>query len=169
MERHAAGVVNLAFRFLGSRPDAEEAAQEVFLRLYQRPPPLGPSTKLFTWLYRVTANLCIDLLRKRKTAPVTLSLEEEPPGGEGLSLSEELAAPAAAVPREQVARAELAAAARRAVLSLPFSLRAPLILSTLEGLPHGEIGQILRISPKAVERRLARARELLKARLSPHL
>ena len=66
MERHAAGVVNLASRFLGSRPDAEEVAQEVVLRLYQHPPRLDPSTKLFTWLYRVTVNLCIDLLRRRK-------------------------------------------------------------------------------------------------------
>lgn len=168
MERYAGPVTAIAFRFLGSRPDAEEAAQDVFLRLYQRPPHLAPEAKLFTWIYRVTVNRCLDLLRGRRRAPVMLSLEgsgepgEDPPAGH-------LAVSSAPTPREQVARSEMYALTRRAVASLPEKLRSPLLLSTVEELSQEEVGRILRISPKAVERRIHRARELLKARLAPHL
>ncbi|MBI3323622.1 MAG: RNA polymerase sigma factor [Candidatus Omnitrophica bacterium] len=169
-ERYAGPVINLAYRFLDSRPDAEEAAQEVFVRLYQSPPQLGPSAKLFTWLYRVTANLCIDMLRRRRRAPQMVSLEEAAaPGDEGQPLREELIAGPSESPRQRLARSELAAAARRAIAGLPMEMRAPLVLSTLEELSHAEIAQILGVSPKAVERRIARARDLLKARLQPYL
>ncbi|MBI3615008.1 MAG: sigma-70 family RNA polymerase sigma factor [Candidatus Omnitrophica bacterium] len=171
MERHASGVINLAYRFLGTVADAEDVTQEVFLRLYQNPPRLDPSGKLFTWLYRVTVNRCLDLLRKRPREAKVLSLDEPLAGGEesGATLADRLAAPAGGSARDQMVQAELAALTRRAVASLPAALRRPLILSTFEQLSHQEIGRILRLSPKAVERRLARARELLKARLSPHL
>ena len=171
MERHASGVIHLAYRFLGTLADAEDVAQEVFLRLYQNPPRLDPSGKLFTWLYRVTVNRCLDLLRKRPRDAKLFSLDEPLPGGEesGATLGQNLPAPAGGSPRDQLVQTELAALTRRAVASLPLSLRQPLILSTFEELSHQEIGRILGLSPKAVERRIARARELLKARLSPHL
>lgn len=171
LERYGGPVVNLAYRFLNSRPDAEEIAQEVFLRLYQRPPKLEPSTRLFTWIYRVTANLCLDALRRQRRRPgvVSLDLPADPEELEGEPLREKLPHPSGVTPREQMARSELAAATRRAVAGLPEALRAPLVLSTLEELPHEAIGQILGLTPKAVERRIARARELLKARLQPFL
>ena len=171
LERYSRPVVNLAYRFLESRPDAEEVAQEVFLRLYQHPPKLAPAVKLFTWLYRVTANRCVDLLRRRRRRPVEvpLDLPAEPAGEEGLTLAETLASPPGASAREQVAKAELAAAARRAIAGLPEKLRIPLLLSTFQELSHSEIGQTLGLSSKAVERRLTRARELLKTRLQPYL
>jgi len=171
LERYGGPVMNLAFRFLGSRADAEEIAQEAFLRLYQRPPRLDPSARLFTWIYRVTVNLCLDALRRRGRAPQTVSLDlpADPEGQEGDPLRERLPHPSGATPREQLARSELAAATRRAVAALPQSLRAPLVLSTFEELPQEAIGQILGLSTKAVEHRLARARALLKSRLAPFL
>ncbi|MBI3333209.1 MAG: sigma-70 family RNA polymerase sigma factor [Candidatus Omnitrophica bacterium] len=171
MERHASGVINLAYRFLGTVADAEDVAQDVFFRLYQHPPRLSPSGKLFTWLYRVTVNRCLDLLRQRPAGGKLLSLDEPPAGGEESErpLAEKLAAPAGSSARDQAVQAEMVTLTRRAIAALPVPLRLPLILSTFEELSHEEIGQILGLSPKAVERRLARARELLKQRLAPHL
>lgn len=171
MERYGSGVINLAYRFLGSQADAEDAAQDVFLRLYQHPPQLTPSGKLFTWLYRVTVNRCLDLIRRRPQGAKFLSLDEPLPGGEESDtvLAEKVPAPAGTSPMDQMVQVELVTLTRRAVLSLPLALRVPLILAAFEELPHEGIGDILGLSPKAVERRLARARELLKARLSPHL
>ncbi len=166
MDRYAGPVVNLAHRFLNNRADAEEIGQEVFLRLYQHPPHLDPSSKLFTWLYRVTVNLCLDRLRGRARVPPLDSLDQ-PEEGQA-SLAEKVAGPSSAHPREKAATAELAEAARRAVSSLPEPLRASLLLS-LEELSHSEIARILEISPKAVEHRLSRARALLKTRLQPYL
>ena len=171
MERYGSGVINLAYRFLGTVADAEDAAQDVFLRLYQHPPQLAPSGKLFTWLYRVTVNRCLDLLRQRPQGAKILSLDEPLPGGEEseTTLAEKLPAPAGTSPRDQMVQAELVTLTRRAVLSLPLALRAPLILSAFEELSHEGIGEILGLSPKAVERRISRARELLKTRLFPHV
>ncbi len=171
MECHAAAVINLAFRFLGSQADAEDVAQEVFLRLYQHPPLGTPVAKLSTWLYRVTVNRSLDHLRKRRSTAQTISLEapvssEEP---EGLTLAEKLPDPSGLASAERIARAEVHIMARRAVAALPFSLKAPLLLSSFEELSHEEIGRILHVSPKAVERRLSRAREILQQRLQPYL
>lgn len=171
MERHAGGVINLAYRFLGNVADAEEIAQEVFLKLYQRPPQLPPAAKLFTWLYRVTANLCIDTLRRKPARSKMVSLET-PSGEEGaeeLPLSERLPDTSSQSPREQVAQAEASHLVRREVEALPLALRAPIVLGTFQGLSHEEIAEILGLTPKAVERRLSRARSLLKERLRPHL
>ena len=171
MDRYTDPVINLAYRFLGTQHDAEDAAQDVFLRLYLHPPDLASGTKLFTWLYRVTVNRCFDLLRGRARRPQTLSFDasSEESDLDGLSLAERLPAPFARIPRDQVAESETAAATRRAVSTLPFRLRAPLLLAVFEQLSHEEIGRVLKISPKAVERRIARARDILKTRLAPHL
>ena len=171
MECYGRPVLNIAFRLLNSRPDAEEVAQEVFLRLYQQPPRMDPSSKLFTWIYRVTVNRCLDLLRRRRRMPPILSLdaplEQEEP--EGQTFAEKLPHPSTLTPQEQAVRSELAAATRRAISTLPEKLRVPLILSTFDELSQEAIGQTLGLTPKAVERRIARARELLKARLQPYL
>lgn len=168
-ERFAGPVINVAYRFLDSRPDAEEAAQEVFVRLYRSPPRLEPTGKLFTWLYRVTVNLCLDVLRRRKRTPPMVSLDEPAvPGEEGPTLAERLSGGGDS-PSRRLARSELAAAARRAVAGLPPDLRGALVLSTLEELSHAEIAEILGTTPKAVERRISRARGILKQRLQPYL
>ena len=170
MERYAGPVVNVAFRLLGNRADAEEIAQETFLRLYQHPPHLDPSAKLFTWVYRVAVNLCLDQLRKRSRGPLFTSLDLPADAEEqGEPLAGKIPDPSAVIPRERLARSELAEAARKAIASLPAGLRAPLVLSSLEELPHSEIAQVLGLSTKAVERRISRARALLKTRLQPYL
>ena len=169
MERYAGPIVNLAYRFLGNRADAEEIAQKTFLRLYQHPPHLEPSSKLFTWLYRVAMNLCLDSLRRKSRTPPLVSLEAPAEQEEGEPLSEKVPDRATRHPREKIIGSETAEAVRRAVASLPEPLRAPLVLSALEKLSHAEIAGILGLSPKAVERRLSRARALLKQRLQPYL
>lgn len=168
MERYAGPVVNVALRFLGNRADAEEVAQETFFRLYRTPPQLEPASRLFTWLYRVAVNLCLDRLRKEGRRPPQESLDA-PAGPDETPLAERLPDRSAAAPRDKAVASDTERAVRRAVDSLPEALRAPLVLSALEGLSHSEIAQILRVSPKAVERRVARARELLKQRLAPYL
>ena len=169
MERNASLVINLAYRFLGTVADAEDVAQDVFLRLYQNPPHLAPEGKLSTWLYRVTANRCIDLLRS-KPRQEAVSIEGTPHGEEeGVSSLAQQLPDSKAGPRELVAQSELGILTRRAVAALPISLRGPLLLSAFEGISLQEIGEIFSISSKAAERRIARAREILRARLQPYL
>ena len=130
---------------------------------------MSPDTKLSTWLYRVTVNLCLDLLRKRSRRPQAVSLQSPAGDEEGFPLESRIPDPSGLTPRGRLVQEERATGVRRAVGNLPAALKAPLLLSTFEGLSQQEIASILRISPKAVERRLSRARALLKQTLTPYL
>ena len=171
LKDYAPFLIRVAAGFCGTVADAEDVVQEVLIQLYQNPPSLRPDTKLSTWLYRVTANRCIDFLRKRPASEKTISLETALPETEQASLSLGVQLPDASIrsPREQLSQTESVRAAQQAVEGLPESLRIPLLLSAIEGLSHGEIAEILKTSPKAVERRIARAREILKSRLTEYL
>lgn len=171
MERHAGRIVNFAHRLLASYADAEEVAQETFLRLYRTPPPDRAGGKLSTWLYRVAANLCIDRLRSRSRRPPMVSLDDPFPGPvrRGGRAADppplrEMVGPAPTAAEEAV-RAERQAAVREAVQALPPKLRAPLVLAVFDDLPQAEIASVLGITRKAVERRIHQARALLKRRL----
>ncbi len=169
MEQYSGPVFNLSYRFLSNRADAEEVAQEVFLKLYLHPPVLQPSVKLFTWLYRVTVNASLDALRRRKRAGIAFSTDQtyETAEGETVSPGTLLADPIG--PRTRIENRDRLRCAREAIAQLPDALKAPLILSVLEELPHSEIAVILKISPKAVERRIHRARQLLSDQLRSFL
>jgi RNA polymerase sigma-70 factor (ECF subfamily) len=162
MERYSGPVFNLAYRFLFNRADAEEIAQEVFLKLYLNPPVLKPSVKLFTWVYRVTVNASLDRLRQRKRAGVAFSIDQtdETADGEPVSAGAQLSHPENM--RTQIEQRDRLRRAREAMMALPEPLKAPLILSVVEEKSHSEIAAILKISSKAVERRIHRAREILK-------
>ena len=165
MERYSGPVFNLAYRFLFNRADAEEVAQDVFFKLYRNPPVLQPSVKLFTWIYRVTVNSSLDALRRRRRTASAFSLDQtsETEEGEPLSSGTLLADPREL--RTRLEQRDRLRVAREAIVRLPDALKAPLVLSVLEGLPHPEIAVILKITPKAVERRISRARQLLKDEL----
>ncbi len=142
----------LAWRMLGNATDAEDAAQEVLLRLWRNPPDLSDGrAQLSTWLYRVASNLCIDRLRRR--APVGLDEIPEPvdpaPGQEeitdGLRLSERVDAAIGALPERQ---------------------RLALVLTHFEGLRNTEAAEIMDITVDALESLLSRARRALRHALA---
>lgn len=142
--QYQGAVYRLALHLLGSPADAEDAVQEVFLRLYTSHKDFDGETHLRRWLLRVTANHCRDLLkspwRKRRVA---LDLIPEP----------------AVFDRPE--DGEL----YRAVMALPQGHRAVLYLFYYEDLTTKEIAQVLGLRQSAVTTRLSRARTLLKETL----
>ena len=141
-----------AVRMLGDRSEAEDIAQEAMLRLWRIAPVWRRGeAQVSTWLYRVTANLCTDQLRKRRT--VGLSEIDEP-------LDD---APGAVEGLQDRARTE---ALQRALDRLPERQRAAVVLRHLEGLSNPEIADIMHISPRAVESLTARGKSALAALLS---
>lgn len=153
-QRLAPRVFAHAMRMLGGdRAEAEDVAQEALLRLWRAAPGwrMGEA-KVTTWLYRVTANLCIDRLRRRKTGP---DLDAIPELADG--------APSAAEALQQQARAE---ALQQALNTLPDRQRQAVILRHIEGLPNPEIGEIMDIGSRAVESLVARGKRALEAALS---
>ena len=163
MERHAEKLFHYLVRALQNEDDAADLAQETFARVYQNRARFDPRQKFSTWLYAIAGNLVRDRYRWRKRHPqFSLDAAEEATGN---ALGETLPDPAPSA-SETAQKNERAEAVRRAVAALPEALRVPLILAEYEEKSHAEIGQILQCSAKAVEVRIYRARQQLRASLA---
>lgn len=144
------GVLRHAWRVLGDRDEAEDIAQEAMLRLWRQAETWrAGEAKVSTWLYRVTQNLCIDRIRKRRPS---VAIEDAP----------EPVDPDPGV-LERMAESEEARTVARAIRELPDRQRQALVLRHFEGLSNPEIGGRLDCSVEAVESLLARARRQLAA------
>jgi RNA polymerase sigma-70 factor (ECF subfamily) len=163
MDRHAEKLFNYLVRCLQNEDDAADAAQETFVKVYQSRARFDPDQKFSTWLYAIAANLVKDRYRWRSRHPqVSLDAESDATGDcfrDSLPGNDPL-------PHERVQDAERSETIRRAVAALPEELRQPLILAEYEERSHAEIGAILGCTPKAVETRIYRARQQLRASLS---
>jgi len=151
VERHLPRTYALARRVLAGGADAEDVAQEAFLRVWTQAPSWSPDGARFTtWLYRVTMNLCID--RRRKVVPLPLETAGDPIDPE----------PGAFRARH---RSEMTEAVEAALAELPETQRAALVLTYYEELSNPETAAVLGTTVGAVESLLVRARRTLKARL----
>lgn len=162
MERHAEKLFHYLVRALQNEDDAADLAQETFARVYQNRAKFDLRQKFSTWLYAIASNLVRDRYRWRKRHPqVSLDAANEATGNDfGESLPAQNPSPS-----EMIQARERAEVVRRAVAALPEELRLPLILAEYEEKSHAEIGGILRCSAKAVETRIYRARQQLRASL----
>ncbi len=149
---HQDRLFGLAFRYLGNRGDAEDAVQETLLRAFRRLQRYDPRYSFTTWLYRIAANCCTDMLRRRR-------------GNRVLALVNWLLPGMAEFPAEVVERNETCAMIRRVVSRLPQNYQEVLTLKYTEGLSYEQISRALGISRDNVETRLYRARKLLARRL----
>jgi RNA polymerase sigma-70 factor (ECF subfamily) len=147
------------YRHLANDADALDLAQETFVRLYRHRENYRPGARFTTWMFQIALNLARDHARKRERRR-TDSLEAAPPAA-----TAGLAAPGSA-PDTAARRSEEIAAVRAAIASLPEDLREVLILFEYEDRSHAEIAGIIGATPKAVEARLYRARDKLRASLA---
>lgn len=168
MQRHEKTVVNLVYRFTGNREIAQDLAQEVFLRIYRAAGRFEARAKFFTYLYKVTLNLCRNqrakAMRRQTTslnAPRRGQGDDELPG-------REIEDPTGSA-EEQVSRLELAAMVREAVEALPEQQREAVVLQRFHGLAYEEIAEALNLSIPAVKSRIHRAKLNLKDKLVPYL
>ena len=141
-----------AFRMLGDRAEAEDVAQEALMRLWKIAPEWRQGeAKVTTWLYRVTANLCTDRLRKRRSVGIDEIPEPE----------DDAIGPAEAL--QDKARLD---ALQAALNDLPDRQRQAVILRHIEGLGNPEIAEIMEITVEAVESLTARGKRALAAGLA---
>jgi RNA polymerase sigma-70 factor (ECF subfamily) len=137
-------VVGLAWRLLGSREDARDAAQEVYLRVFRHLGRFRAGQDFRGWLYRITVNVCRDAARRRRRAPVTDASAPEP------------GQPAEA--EEALLGAERWERLLEALAALPAKERAALVLRDLEGLTSEQVARVLRSRPATVRGQIASAR-----------
>lgn len=158
VDRYRTRVVNIAYRFLGDPDSAQDAAQEVFVKIYTSAKSFRPNAAFTTWLYRITANACVDEIRKRRRSK-TESSNELP----------EFVSDSSTSPEEQVRLSELAREVRAAIAALPENQRMAVILQRYEELSYRQIADVLKTSIPAVESLIFRAKQSLKARLSVYV
>lgn len=166
MERHAAPVFRFLCRTLGNEDDANDLAQETFVRVFRARASFRTNEKFSAWLYTIAANLARNHFRWRSRHP-NVSLEIESPEAEQ-TLGGTIPAGDPA-PSEQALANERAAAVRAAVGKLPDDLREAIVLCEWEEHSVAEAAVILEATPKAVESRLYRARQILRERLKSWL
>jgi RNA polymerase sigma-70 factor (ECF subfamily) len=162
MDRHGRAVFQFLCRMLGNEDDANDLAQETFARVYQHRARFKPGARFTTWLYTIAANLARNHHRWLARHPnVSLDAERKTTGE---SIGDVLPAPDPP-PDGAAIKTERAAAVRAAVENLPADLREVIILCEWQELSSAEAAAILDTTPKAIDNRLYRARNLLRDRL----
>ncbi|MBS0657233.1 MAG: RNA polymerase sigma factor [Verrucomicrobia bacterium] len=166
IERHQDALFAFSWRQLRQEADARDVTQEAFVRVFTQRHKFRSSQGTFrAWLFRITANLCTDHLRKLKRTPTALT-KPEPAGGERAH-DEILDLPASGpTPADLSAQASDLALLGQAIQRLPAALREPLILFSLEERSQQECAELLGISTKAVEMKVRRARAELEQMLA---
>jgi RNA polymerase sigma-70 factor, ECF subfamily len=153
VDAHSPRVIRLAWRMVGSREDAEEIAQEAFLRLYRALPEMRGECTLSTWLYQAVSRLAIDFLRREQLRRKIFWFRNR---DEAYDPVEQVADPAAS-PRELLLASERRKRLRSALQQLSPRQRAVFVLRHDEGVPLKEIAAILGMKEGTVKVHLHRA------------
>ena len=153
VRRHLPKMVALARHMLGDASEAEDVAQEVFMKVWQNARHWQPGKAKFeTWMHRVAINLCYDRLRRRReiyTDQVPERTDEDTPG-----------------PDQAIMDAQLSAQVETAMMQLPPRQRAALSLCHLRDMSNAEAAHTLQISVEALESLLARGRRSLRKHMA---
>jgi len=153
-DRYSGRIYNFAFRFLKNAEAAEDATQEVFVKMLKHANQFHGDAKLSTWLFSITANWCRDYLRKADNKTK-----------ESDDVLVTLPTPAELAPDRNLERRESELRVRRALEALTAEQREAILLSRYQGLSYAEIAQIAGCSEGAVKTRVFRAMETLKKTL----
>jgi len=155
VEQHQDRIYNLCRRMLGHAQNAEDAAQDTFLKAYRHLGKFTPDASFSTWLYRIAVNTCLD----HKKKPFWESLFKKSAGGEEClrpELSHDFS------PERLYEAKQMGQVLQACLDRLSPKLRAVILLRELEGCSYEEIAGVMDISPGTVKSRLARAREELR-------
>ena len=163
MARHGPKLLRYLVRSLQNEEEADDLAQETFVRVYQNRASFNPGQRFSTWLYTIASNLVRDRFRYRSRHPQVSLDAEQDTTNQGFIQSFAEPGP---TPVERIEANERFGMIRAAVQELPEELRLALILFEYEELSHAEIAAALNCSTKAVETRLYRARQQLRSNLS---
>ncbi len=152
----------VCYRMLGNKYEAEEIAQEAFVRAFINIHTFDPNRKFSTWLYRIGTNLCIDRIRKKKP---DYYLDAEVAGTEGLNMYSQIAS-TEELPEQELLKMEMQDRVQYEVSRLPDKYRTVIVLKYMEDLPLQEISEILEMPLGTVKTRIHRGREALRKQLS---
>jgi RNA polymerase sigma-70 factor (ECF subfamily) len=163
VEKHQAAVIGTVAKMMGSANDAEDLAQQVFVRVWKSAHRYEPKAKFTTWLFTITRNLVFNESRRRyRKSEVSMEAHEE-------AFHVTTQDTSAVRPDEATLQQELVEAIDDAIQKLPEKQRLAVILRRYEDMPYEEIGKVLKLSLPAVKSLLFRARADLRKHLQTYL
>lgn len=163
-DAYGAKIHQLAFRYLRNREDAEEVAQDVLLKVYQKIDAFRGDAALSSWIYRITFNAAMSRLRQfKQSLPNALEVPVDEENGQPLRREVVDYAPLA---DEDMLRAEMRRALVRALKDMPVLYRAPVILRDVQGLSTEEASAVLHLKEQTLKSRLHRGRLMLREQLA---
>ena len=162
VNRHQTSILNIIHRFIGDRTQAKDLAQEVFLRVWQGAKTYKPEAKFTTWIYRITANLCLNELKSSRLIK-WFSFHHSDEGNE--KSVEETYSNGSPSAEDLLLAKERSRQISAALKGLPENQRMALVLKRYDDLSYQEIAQILGCSVSAVESLLVRAKRNLQEKL----
>lgn len=155
VDRHQQRLQRLCLGLLHDPEEARDAVQEVFLKAYRKAPKYRPRGRVYTWLYRIAVNHCLNRLRRRRIVRFLtfgdLADDDQDTGATFDPVDDR------ATPDRHLAGRDRWRATRRRIAKLPPNQKAVLVLAKLEGMSYREVAQTLGITEGAVESRLFRA------------
>jgi RNA polymerase sigma factor (sigma-70 family) len=161
LEKYERAVFSICLRMVRNRDEATDLSQESFIKVFGSLDRYNSAYAFSSWLFKITSNLCIDYLRKRRID--TLPMDQPIDGDKG-EIQRQYAAPDP-TPEESLDRREKMARLESAIDALPEHYRIMLILRHQEDLSYEEIADHLSIPLGTVKARIHRAREMLKGLL----
>jgi RNA polymerase sigma-70 factor, ECF subfamily len=168
LQRYRTPLVNFLYRMVRSREQAEDLAQEVFIRVYRAREEYVPSAKFTTWLFRIATNLALNWLRDHRYQKMEMSIDAPlaADAEDGDERPFEVADKHATVEQNLVEQ-ERKKMIRHAIEKLPEKQRAAVLLHKYQELDYAEIAKILSCSESALKSLLFRAYEVLRVELAP--
>ncbi len=163
VRRYQRQVANIIYLTLGNREEVDDLSQEVFVRVFRSLTRFEFDSSLYSWIYRIAVNLCIDEIRKkriRKLIPLDFLTEKK--------LESEKRSKETATGADELLQKEKKEIIRAALGQLSPIHRTVILLREYQDLSYGEIAKTLRISPQAVKSRIFRAREELRELLKDY-
>lgn len=161
-------LVNVMHHLVGNPEEAEDLAQEVFLRVYRGRKKYHPQAKFSTWLYTIANNLAINHLRSRQRR-VVLPLNLRDSGPLGPRPAEQLVHDRDHQPHQRIQQQELVGIIRQALETLNERQRMAVVLNKFEDMNYAEIAEVMGMSQKAVKSLLSRARDNLRTALKDYI
>ncbi len=166
LQRYRRPLCHFLNRMVRDAAQAEDLAQEVFLRVYRARRDYEPSAKFTTWLFRIATNLALNALRDGRHRQAEISLDAPAEAEDGSEMMLEVPDGTPVVEQQMVER-DRVAVVRRAIQALPEKQRAAVLLHKYQELDYDEIARILGCSVSALKSLLFRAYEALRVELAP--
>lgn len=153
---HKAKVFSLCVRYLQHQQEAEDAVQDIFVKVYQKQNTFKAEAQIGTWIYRISVNHCLDILKARKRKRQLLYIVSLLPFVHEGSIND-----------KNIEDKESESSLQQKLLSLPERQLTALVLNKLEEIPIEKVATIMNISYKAVESLLQRGKQNLQKQLNP--